>query len=94
MRVEEIALRQEIRQMITEAGINKNTIREMVNLVIGEEVEKQVKNMLNQTNMNALMRTKVNSYEFCELLREAIRQEVRDVIKISVDVKTEVPKSS
>lgn len=29
MRVEEIALRQEIRQMISEAGINKNTIQEM-----------------------------------------------------------------
>lgn len=94
MRVEEIALRQEIRQMITEAGINKNTIREMVNLVMGEEVEKQIKNMLNQTNMNALMHTKVNSYEFRELLREAIRQEVREAIKISVDVKAEIPKSS
>lgn len=94
MRVEEIALRQEIRQMITEAGINKNTIREMVNLVMGEEVEKQVKNMLNQTNINALMYSRVNSYEFRELLREAIRQEVKDVIKISVDVKAEIPKSS
>lgn len=29
MRVEEIALRQEIRQMMNEAGLNKNTIREM-----------------------------------------------------------------
>lgn len=94
MRIEEIALRQEIRQMMTEAGINKSTIREMANLVMGEEIEKQIKNILNQTNMNALMHTKINSYEFRELLREAIRQEVRDAIKISVDVKTEVPKSS
>lgn len=29
MRVEEIALRQEIRQMMTEAGLNKNTIKEI-----------------------------------------------------------------
>lgn len=29
MRVEEIALRQEIRQMLNEAGINRETLREM-----------------------------------------------------------------
>ena len=32
MRVEEIALRQEIRQMMNEAGLNKNTIRKMASI--------------------------------------------------------------
>ena len=37
MRVEEIALRQEIRQMLNEAGINKNTLRDMAEKVMREE---------------------------------------------------------
>ena len=42
MRVEEIALRQEIRQMLNESGINRETLREMAQNTIKEEVEKQV----------------------------------------------------
>lgn len=36
MRVEEIALRQEIRQMMNEAGLNKNTIRKMAQKLLEE----------------------------------------------------------
>ena len=48
MRVEEIALRQEIRQMMNEAGLNKNTIREMAQKLLEEEVKKQVKTAFAQ----------------------------------------------
>ena len=89
MRVEEIAVRQEIRQLLTEAGINKNTIREMANEVLREEMAKQVKNALNQNNINNIIKSKISSYEMMNLLKEAMRQEVRSAIKISVEVKAE-----
>lgn len=89
MRVEEIALRQEIRQMLSEAGINKNSLREMAEMILQEETEKQVKNLLHQINTDHLLSSKLNSYEFKEMLRNAIRTEVKDSIKISVDVKAE-----
>ena len=54
MKVEEIALRQEIRQMLNEAGINKNTLRDMAEKVMREEIEKQVKNAINQSTLIAL----------------------------------------
>lgn len=38
MRVEEIALRQEIRQMLNEAGINKNTLRDMAEKLCGKKL--------------------------------------------------------
>lgn len=41
MRVEEIALRQEIRQMISEAGINKNTIQEMAEQIFKKEIRER-----------------------------------------------------
>ena len=43
MRVEEIAVRQEVRQMLSEAGLNRNTLREMTQQILREEIKKQVK---------------------------------------------------
>lgn len=89
MRVEEIVLRQEIRQLLSESGINKNTIREVAEKVLQEETEKQVKNLLHQINTDRLLSSKLHSYEFKEMLQKAIYTEVKDSIKISVDVKAE-----
>ena len=36
MTVEQIAVRQEVRQMLNEAGINKNTLKSMVKEVLQE----------------------------------------------------------
>ena len=43
MRVEEIAVRQEVRQMLAESGLNRNTLREMTQQILREEIKKQVK---------------------------------------------------
>lgn len=90
MKVEEIALRHEIRQMMSEAGINKNTIREIAEQVLKEEIDKQIKNILCQTNMNALMSSKIKTYEFRNMLQQAIKDEIRNAVDISVDVKTTI----
>ena len=44
MKVEEIALRHEIRQMLNEAGYNKNTLKQLVKDVLREELEKAITN--------------------------------------------------
>lgn len=46
MRVEEIALRSEIRQMLNEAGFNRNTIKQMVKESIDAIVMRQVNQAL------------------------------------------------
>lgn len=91
MRVEEIALRQEIRQMLNEAGINKNTLFEMAKEVMHEEIEKQVKNSINQSNINGIVYRKINSYELNEMIRAAIRKEISEAVRINIDVKATVP---
>lgn len=91
MRVEEIALRQEIRQMLNEAGINKNTLLEMAKEVMHEEIEKQVKNSINQSNINDIVYRKINSYELNEMMRAAIRKEISEAVRINIDVKATVP---
>lgn len=43
MKIEEIYMRQEIRQMLNEAGITKNTLKDMVKEVLNEELGKACK---------------------------------------------------
>lgn len=90
MKVEEIALRHEIRQMMNEAGINKNVIRDMAEKVLKEEIEKQVKNALNQTNVTSIIRENVRTYEFRDMLRSAISDVIRKELNISIKVEGKI----
>lgn len=83
MRVEEIALRQEIRQMLNEAGINRETLREMAQNTIKEEVEKQVNFKISQTNIISMV--SLNKYDR-DAFREAVKEQVKSNVKISVNI--------
>ena len=84
MKVEEIALRQEIRQMLNEAGINKNTLRDMAEKVMREEIEKQVKNAINQSNINSIVYSN-------DMMRAAIKKEISEAVDIKINVKATIP---
>ena len=86
MRVEQIALRQEIRQMLNEAGINKNTLYGMAKEVMQEEIAKQVKNAINQSNIDNIVYRKINQYELRDMMREAIRKEIGEAVDIKINV--------
>lgn len=94
MRVEEIALRQEIRQMLNEAGINKNTLFEMAKEVMQEEIAKQVKNAIKPINITNIVDRRINSYEFKDMLKEAVRKEISEAVNINIDVKATVPSTT
>ena len=51
MTIEQIAIRQEVRQLLNEAGINKNTMKEIVNEVISEELSKAVKHVMHEMDL-------------------------------------------
>lgn len=93
MRVEEIAVRQEVRQMLTEAGINRNTLREMTQQMLREEIKKQVKYAVEHINVNDVVWYELTSYEGRSALKNAISSEVRDMVKINVDVTAFDPKN-
>lgn len=48
MTIEEIAIRQEVRQLLNEAGINKNVLRDMVKEVLHEEVYKVINQKIDE----------------------------------------------
>lgn len=87
MKAAEIALRQEIRQMLNEAGINKESLKIMAREVMNEEIQKQVKNAFSQTNVKGLIYNNYH-YELRDAMKEAIQREIKDSmnIKINIDV--------
>ena len=75
MTVEQIAIRQEIRQMLNEAGINKNTMKDLVNEVIYEEMTKAVKQVMHEMDIDTVIHNKTSGS-----LQDAVRKELRDSI--------------
>lgn len=92
MKVEEIAIRQEVRQMLNEAGINKNTLKDMVKEVLMEEVSKATKQAINETDIDSYVqqRTRASFDEIVKnMLRDEIKMQVRSTfsgMRISVDI--------
>lgn len=92
MTAEQILMRQEIRQMLNEAGINKNTLKDMVKEVLEEEFQKAFKQTWNETNLPELVRkTTVTNTDSC--IKSIIRDEVRgrvagvfDRMRITIDI--------
>ena len=72
--------------MLSEAGINRNTLREMTQQILREEIKKQVKYAVEHINVNDVVRYELTSYEGRSALKNAISSEVRDMVKINVDV--------
>lgn len=100
MRVEEIALRSEIRQMLNEAGFNKNTLKDEVKSVLREEIEKAVKQAVNETDFDGYVKQTANS-----IIRDTTKSYLKSVItdrfvsrwfnrmEINIDIKDEVGES-
>ena len=93
MRVEEIALRSEIRQMLNEAGFNKNTLKDLVKEVLQEELNRAIKQAVEETNCDVVGYTKRNIDSIINKTTEkVVREKITDAIvgsyfkRMTVDV--------
>ena len=89
MTIEEIAIRREIRQILNEAGINKESLKEMAKELLQGELEKSVKRALSETNVRAMVYKTVNSYETRDTIKYAIKDALRDWVN-TIDIKMEI----
>ena len=90
MTVEQIALRQEVRQLLNEAGINKNTLKDIVKDVIEEELTKAVKQVMQEMNLIGAI-NQATSGNIQKLVREELRTAINTRVngyfnKINVNV--------
>lgn len=92
MRVEEIAIRQEIRQMLNEAGINKNTLKDMVKEVLTEEIRKACGQAMNERDIEGIVAQKIDNH-FTDIVKKATKEAIQDRVNnifhrmtVSVDI--------
>lgn len=92
MRVEEIAIRQEARQMLNEAGINQNTLKDMVKEILDEKLDKAICQALHEKDVDGAVSRKIETCiqkEANAIVREAITRRICgifDHMTISVDI--------
>lgn len=81
MRVEEMALRSEIRQMLNEAGFNKNTLKDLVKEVLQEELRKAIKQAVAETDCDIVGYTKQNINSIINKTTEkVVREKITNAI--------------
>lgn len=92
MRVEEIAIRQEARQMLNEAGINQNTLKDMVKEILDEKLEKAIYQALHERDVNQAVSNKIEqcmNNKANQIVKEEIRRKINgifDHMTVSVDI--------
>lgn len=76
MTVEQIELRKILTQMLADNGINRETILDFVREVISEKIDKAVKTVVNDTNLDEKVRYMINNE-----IKNSVREEVRDNVR-------------
>lgn len=90
MKVEEIAIRQEARQMLNEAGINKNTLKDMVKDILDEKIERAIQQALHERDIDGAVSRKIErciETQANNIVREEIRRKISSIFdRMTVDV--------
>ena len=77
MTVEQIVVRQEVRQMLNEAGINKNTLKDMVKEVLQEEIQKACNQAMHEKDVDTMVHNAMKN-DFNSVVRSTTKEVIRD----------------
>lgn len=80
MTVEQIELRKILSQMLADNGINRETLKEMVNEILDEKVEKAVSQVLKEGNIKGIVEGKIDN-----ISRRVIQREVENKVRRVLD---------
>ena len=80
MTVEQIELRKILSQMLADEGINRETLKEMVNAILDEKVEKAVSQVLKEGNIKGIVEGKTDN-----ISRRVIQREVESKVRRVLD---------
>ena len=76
MTVEQIELRKILSQMLADNGINRESLKGMVNEVLNEKIEKAVRQVINESNVTGIVNGKVD-----RISRRVIEDEVTNKVR-------------
>lgn len=76
MTIEQIELGKILSQMLADNGINRETLKEMVNEVLEEKVEKAIRQVLSESNITGIVNGKID-----KISRRVIEDEVTNKVR-------------
>lgn len=76
MTVEQIELRKILSQMLADNGINREALKDMVNEILDEKIEKAVRQVINESNVTGIVNGKVD-----KISRRVIEDEVTNKVR-------------
>ena len=80
MTVQEMALRNEVRQMMCEAGFNRETLKAEVKKLITDVIAESVKQALSETNVEGIVRQFIRN-DAKKIIENKIADEVFDGLR-------------
>lgn len=63
--------------MLNEAGINKNTLKDMVKEVLHEEIEKATKQAINETDIDGAIKKRMDN-SFTRVVKDVTKEAIRE----------------
>lgn len=76
MTIEQIELRKILSQMLADNGINRESLKSIVNDILDEKIEKAVRQVINESNVAGIVNGKVD-----KISRRAIEDEVTNKVR-------------
>lgn len=104
MTVEEIEMRKVVKEMLSDVGINRETLKQAVKDILEEKINKAIMASMHETaggttfaeKLENYARNYVNSWQFREAHRELVKDTIKEELqgfRINVEIKKEVEKS-
>lgn len=76
MTIEQIELRKILSQMLADNGINRETLKDIVNEVLDEKVEKAIRQVISESNITGIVNGKID-----KISRRVIEDEVTNKVR-------------
>lgn len=98
MTMEEIEMRKVIKEMLSDVGINRETLKQAVKDILEEKINKAIIASMHETNGGTTFAEKLENYarkyintrvfeeEYREYVKKAIKEELKD-FRIKVEIK-------
>ena len=88
MTVEQIELRKILTQMLADNGINRETIKGFVSILVSEKVDRAIDRIIHETNMDSLIARMVQD-TIRTTISDEVRWNVRRVLgSVSISIET------
>lgn len=93
MTVEQIELRKILSQMLADNGINRESLKDMVNEILEEKVEKAVSQVLKEGNIKGIVDGKIDNISRRVIQREVVSKvrRVLDCTSLSINCREPEP---